>query len=645
MGAGHLGDAPQQARHRTTCKDCPVHVALAMLALVATVTLVAGLARRRDLSAPLLLTVAGVAGSFLPFVPQFRLDPELVLVGLLPPLLYATAIRSSLVDFKANRRAIGMLSVGLVAFTALGVGVLTWWLLPVPFTAGVAFGAVVAPPDAVAATAVARRIGLPRRIVTILEGESLLNDAMALVALRTAIAGLAGTVSLGGVGLDFLAATLGGAAVGLTVAFLIGRVRRRLTDPVLDTSLSFMAPFAAYLPAEAIHGSGVLAVVVAGLVLAHRATMLQTASSRMSERVNWSTISFLLENTVFLLIGLQARWILADVRHSTLAPSRILLFCMASLAAVILLRPLWVFPMRYFVVRPGPGRKDRIPPWRHTAIVSWAGMRGVVTLAAAFVLPVSTPHRDVLVLAAMVVTAGTLLLQGISLPWLARRLDVRGPDPREDVLQEATLLQTSVSAGLAELARAAPGIPPAITDALRHRAQQRADVAWERLGQTAPDAETPTETWRRVRLQMLQAERTAVLQIRDAGQADHDVLASVLSALDLEESMLDRVADRLEDTHEGQLLRRETHSAGCEHLIHAPGVTAPSAPRICRGCEREGLQWVHLRLCLTCGNVGCCSSSAGNHAERHFQDTGHPVMRSFEPGEAWRWCYVDVLLG
>ena len=623
-----------------------MHVAVAVLALVATVTLVAGLARWRGLHAPLLLTVIGVAGSFLPFVPQVRLDPELVLVGLLPPLLYATAIRSSLIDFKVHRRAIGMLSVGLVAFTALGVGLVTWWLLPVPFAAAFAFGAVVAPPDAVATTAVARRIGLPRRIVTILEGESLLNDATALVALGTAIAAFSGAVSFGGISLDFLQAILGGALVGLAVAFLIGWIRQRVTDAVLDTSLSFMAPFAAYLPAEAIHGSGVVAVVTAGLVLAHRGSLQQNAASRLSERVNWSTISFLLENTVFLLIGLQARRIIEDVRGSTLAPSQIMIFCAAALAAVILLRPLWVFPVRYLIVRPGTDRMGRSSPWTHSAIVSWAGTRGVVTLAAAFVLPERTPHREVLVLAAMVVTAATLLLQGISLPWLARRLDVRGPDPREDVLQEATVLQAAVSAGMAELARTVPDLDPSIMEALRARAQGRADIAWERLGRTEPATETPTEMWRRLRLQMLHAERAAVLEIRSAGQADHEVIESVLSALDLEELMLDRVAaDREDDLRDGWLLRPEADGGGCEHLAQAPSVQVPASPWICRECEREGLAWVHLRLCLDCGNVGCCSSSPGNHAERHFHEAGHPVMRSFEPGEAWRWCYVDDVLG
>ncbi|MEO6143801.1 MAG: Na+/H+ antiporter [Dermatophilaceae bacterium] len=623
-----------------------MNVAIAMLAMVATVTLFAGLARWHGLHAPLLLTVIGVAGSFLPFVPQVRLDPELVLVGLLPPLLYATAIRSSLIDFKLNRRAIGMLSVGLVAFTALGVGIVTWWILPVPFAAAFAFGAVVAPPDAVATTAVARRIGLPRRIVTILEGESLLNDATALVALSTAIAALSGTVSFGSISLAFLQATLGGLIAGLAVAFLIGRIRHRVTDSVLDTSLSFMAPFAAYLPAEAIHGSGVVAVVVTGLVLAHRGPLQQNAASRLSERVNWSTISFLLENTVFLLIGLQARWIVGDVRGSTLPYWRITLFCMAALAAVILLRPLWVFPVRYLIVRPGVDRMGRASPWTHSAIVSWAGPRGVVTLAAALVLPAGTPHREVLVMAAMFVTAATLLVQGISLPGLARKLDVRGPDPREDVLQEATVLQASVAAGIAELERTDPDLDPSILEALRARAQGRADLAWERLGRTGPATETPTEMWRRLRLQMLLAERAAVLEIRSAGHTDHEVIESVLSALDLEELMLDRVAaDRDDDLREGWHSRPEEGGGPCEHLAAAPNLRVPSRRWACPECEREGLVWVHLRICLECGNVGCCSSSPGNHAERHFREVGHPVMRSFEPGEAWRWCYQDDLLG
>ena len=621
-------------------------VAITALALVATVTAVAGLARRFNLSAPLLLTLVGLVASFLPFVPEVHLSSEVVLVGLLPPLLYAAAIRSSLVDFKENRRPIAFLSVGLVIFTALGVGLVTWWLLPVPFAAAFALGAVVAPPDAVAATAIARRIGLPRRVVTVLEGESLVNDATALVCLRTATAALAlGYVSAGEVAVDFIWAALGGVLVGVVVAWLVGLVRKAVDDSVTDTSLSFMAPFVAYLPAEELGASGVLAVVVTGLLLGHRAPLVQNASSRLSERVNWSTIQFLLENSVFLLIGLQVRWIVADVSHSDLGPGQIVAVCVAVLAAVVLLRPIWVFPVRFLALRPAPDRAGRVPSWRSTAIISWAGMRGVVTLAAVFALPEETPEREVLVLIAMVVTAGTLMLQGFSLPWLARRLGVHGPDPREDALQEATVLQSAVSAGLRHLAKCADEIDAQTMDALRQRVEQRVNIVWERLGSSDSTQETPSEAYRRVRLQMLRAERAEVLRIRDAGEADHEVLDQVMGALDLEESMLDRVERRDEAAREGLLLPPEPPGGACDHLRDAPTHVKPLTPQGCPDCEREGTTPVHLRLCLTCGNVGCCDSSVGKHADRHFADTGHPVMRSFEPGEAWRWCYPDDLLG
>jgi CPA1 family monovalent cation:H+ antiporter len=213
-----------------------VHIAIEVVALVAVVAAGAALARRLGISAPLFLVVIGVAASYLPFVPRVELEPEVVLVGFLPPLLYAAAIKTSLVDFSKHRRSIGFLSVGLVAFTALGVGLVAWWLLgavaegmgqePLPFWAAFAIGAVVAPPDAVAATAIAKRVGLPRRVVTILEGESLVNDATALVCLRTAIAAAAVTPTVLDVGLDFLRAAGGGVLVGLIVAIVLAKVRR-----------------------------------------------------------------------------------------------------------------------------------------------------------------------------------------------------------------------------------------------------------------------------------------------------------------------------------------------------------------------------------------------------------------------------------
>src|SRR5690349_2724005 len=335
-----------------------MHVVLTLVGIVATVIVVAGICSKLDLPSPLVLIAVGVVGSYLPFVPDVALEPEVVLFGLLPPLLYAAAIQTSLVDFNAHRRAILLLAVGLVAFTTVGVAVLVHALLPdLGWWPAFAIGAVVAPPDAVAATAIGRRIGLPRRVVTILEGESLLNDATALVALRTAIAaiGSAGAMSPAWeIGLDFLVAAGGGVLVGIAAFVLVGKIRKHVTDPLLDTGISLVVPYATYIAAEEIHASGVVAVVVAGLFLGHKAPVLQTAQSRIAERMNWRTLAFMLENTVFLLIGLQARWLIDEVQASSLPAGTIVTVCLATLAAVVVLRMAWVFPARYLLIRPGP---------------------------------------------------------------------------------------------------------------------------------------------------------------------------------------------------------------------------------------------------------------------------------------------------
>ena len=635
-----------------------MHIAIEVVALVAVVAAGAALARRLGISAPLLLVIVGIAASYLPFVPRVELEPEVVLVGFLPPLLYAAAIRTSLVDFTKHRRSIGFLSVGLVAFTALGVGLVAWWLLgvvaeglgqePLPFWAAFAIGAVVAPPDAVAATAIAKRVGLPRRVVTILEGESLVNDATALVCLRTAIAAAAVTPTVLDVSLDFLRAAGGGVLVGLIVAIVLAKIRRRFTDPVLDTTLSLTAPFVAYIAAENhyVHASGVLAVVVTGLLLGHKSPIIQSAKSRMSERTNWRTFQFLLENTVFLLIGLQTRWILDDLAESPLPGWLIAASTVAVFAAVVLLRPIWIIPTT-FLSRRILGRSRPGPvSWQSLVVVSWAGMRGVVTLAAVFTLPEDTPHREVLVFIALAVTAGTLLLQGSTLPWLVRRLRLPGPDPAEDALQEAAVLQGAHRAAMETLDEiSTPDDPQDVLDVLRRRGESRAEAAWERLGRPETEYETPSEAYRRLRMAMLEAERAHILKIRDAGLVADEVLQRAQIALDIEESMLDRdedddVGGRSED------LRTPPSPAGaCEHLDSAPIVTAPNTPEGCEECLAEGETWVHLRLCLGCGHVGCCDSSVGKHASKHFATDRHPVMRSFEPGETWRWCFVDERLG
>jgi CPA1 family monovalent cation:H+ antiporter len=624
-----------------------VHIAAEVVALVVTVLAVTTIARRFDWPAPLLLIAVGVGASYVPGVPGYALSPELVLVGLLPPLLYSAALQTSLLDFRKMRGPITLLSVGLVIFTTFAVGLAVWAVTPgLPLAAGIALGAVVAPPDAVAASAVARRVGMPRKLTRLLEGESLFNVAAALVALRTAIAALAGSISMWQVGADFLLALVGGAVAGAVVGMAAAMVRARLTDLVTDTALSFAVPFVAYLLAEEAHGSGVLAVVIAGLILGHKSPVIMSGQARLASRHNWQTIQFLLENMVFLLIGLQVRMILEQVADSDLSPVLIGGICAAVLAATIVSRIVWLVGIGTYkrATRRFRRKRAHVWPWRYSAVIAWAGMRGVVTLAAAFVLPADTPHRAVLVLAAFVVVAGTLLIQGMTLPGLVRRLRLPAPDPAEDALQEAAVLNDMTHVALAKLDEIRrPDDPDEVVTRLRDRLRDRTDSAWERLGRQSERTETPSEAYRRLRMELLAVEREQALKVRDAGAADDVVLRRVLERLDIEESMLSQYEDEPGTDRE---LRTPALSAGsCKHLDHPWREVPPCEPDACAACVAEGMTWVHLRMCLKCGNVGCCDSSVGRHAERHFHDSRHPVMRSFEPGESWRWCFVDKQLG
>ena len=616
-----------------------MEITLLLCGLAVGVLACTWVAQRLDVPAPFLLIAVGIAASYVPMIPDIELSEDIVLYGLLPPLLYSAAQGTSLVDFRANKRPILLLSVGLVAFTTLGVGWVAHLLLPgISWPIAFAIGAVVAPPDAVAATAIGRRIGLPRRIVTILEGESLLNDATALVALGTALAVADGEgLNVGRVGLDFLIAAGGGVLVGFGFFLVVAKVRLHLEDPVLDSGMSLVVPFAAYAVAEQVHASGVIAVVVAGLLLGHKAPILQTAQSRIAERLNWRTIAFVLENAVFLLIGLQASSIVQGAGEGDLTWGWIVGVCAATLIACIVLRLVWVFPARYLIVRPGPDPvTGRRPPWTYTFMLGWAGMRGVVTLAAAFVIPEDTPHREVLLLMAFSVVIGTLLIQGMSLPWLARRLRVPGPDPAEDALARATLLQQASKAALHRLDELEYDDSQGVVDLIRQRLDQRNFAAWERLS-TVADRESPSDLYARIRLLLLESERTKVLKIRDSGQVASEVVADVLALLDVEESMLDIATEERRELQEYSRVRMTGRT--CDDLDRYPVIETVAEP-ICQRCLDEGLEWVALRECLECGNVACCDSSVGQHATKHFQDATHPVMETAEPGENWRWCYV-----
>ncbi|MCG7429535.1 Na+/H+ antiporter [Dermacoccus nishinomiyaensis] len=626
-----------------------MHIALPIFLLVATTISVSVLARRVGLSAPLLLVAIGAVASYLPQVPEVHVDSEVILLGFLPPLLYATAIRTSIIDLKRDVFQIVQLSILLVLVTAFAVGLVSWWLMPVGFAAAMALGGVVAPPDAVAATAVARRIGLPRRLVAILEGESLFNDATALVTVGTAVSALTGSFSASRAGLAFVIAALGGIVIGVIAFYVIEFVQKHIRDAVTSVAISIITPWVAYLPAEAIKASGVIAVVVTGVLLGFKAPYYNTAQARVASRMNWNSIQFLLENMVFLLIGLQVSMIIDQVQTSDLGLERTSLYAVAVLVTVMLVRPMFIIAATWLGK---VSRWDSRPlSLREGAVAGWAGMRGVVTLAAAFLLPPETPHRESLVFIALVVTIGTLVIQGFTLGRVANLMKLRAPDPREDALARAQVTQASVDAGEAAMRKALADdpeladTPEPIIKSLQKQGMRRANLQWELLGNN--DTMGPTQQYRILRQKMIDAEREKALEMRNEGRVDHEVIDSIMMQLDIEESMIVTAEERdagLRDA--GPLLTPEVRQGGCEHLEKAARDDAsPQSHDGCQGCLEEGRTWLHLRMCTECGYVGCCDSSAGQHATKHFRATGHPVMRSFEAGEEWRWCFVDNLPG
>ncbi|MEV0157398.1 Na+/H+ antiporter [Micromonospora sp. NPDC050686] len=516
-----------------------------VVVFLAIATFGAALARRLGLLAPILLVVAGLALSFVPGLPHVRLEPELVLVGILPPLLWVAALETSVPAFRLNLRPILLLAVGLVIFTAFVVGTVVHLFLPeLPYAICLALGAVVAPPDAIAATAVARKIGLPRRIVTILEGESLVNDATALVLLRVAIA--AATATAGGVGVGYVArevvvATGGGILVGVLGVVVFSWLHKRITDPLLDNALSLIVPFTVVFTAEAIHASGVVAVVVTGLGIGHRMPLLLSAASRLQISAFWRLARFLLEGVVFLLVGLQLR----DVLTGLAEPFGFLVgITVAVLAAVFLSRFVWVFPATYLArLVPRIRRREEAPPVQAPIVIGWAGMRGVVTLAAALALPLTLAedrpyHRELFIWLAFAVIVASLVGQGTTLPAVARRLRLPPDDAVQDALSAAAVQQQASRAARDRLEELADTVPAAVADRARRVLENRTNTAWERLG--GAERETPSAAYGRLRQEMIDAEREVFRAARDSGKLPEEALVRAYRDLDLEESMLRR---------------------------------------------------------------------------------------------------------
>ena len=513
-----------------------------LIALVLGSLALTALCRRFKMSPTLVLVLAGIGVSFIPGVPDFRIDPTVVLLLVLTPLLYSAALDSSYLGFRANIRPIGLLAVGLVIFSTAAIGLAAWWLIPgLPLPAALVLGAVVAPPDAVAAIAVGRKLGLPRRVMTVLAGESLVNDATALTLFRVALAAAAGaSISLlSGVAM-FVFAAVGGVLIALAVAWVVHWIRVRLNDPPIESALGLVVPFAVYLIAEAVHASGLLAVVAAGLYLGYRAPETGFAT-RLQDDAVWRASDTVLESVVFALIGLQLTSVVRDVG----AVGPLVLTGLGLTLVTVLARVVWVYPATYLprLIR-AVRRRDPFPSWRTPAVISWAGMRGVVSLAAAFAITPGVPYRDTLVFLAFFITVGTLLLHGLTLPWLIRTLGVRGGESQADALAEAAAQHAAGRAAVArldELAEEVNGQVAHSVQKLRYMAQMRTNTSWERLGRPAEEAgESPSAAYRRLRREMVAAERETFVQHRDDGRIDDEVLRRVLRELDLEEAILSR---------------------------------------------------------------------------------------------------------
>ncbi|MEV7239762.1 Na+/H+ antiporter [Streptomyces sp. NPDC093248] len=525
-----------------------------LLLLVAGSAAVAGAARRTPLPAPLLLVAAGLVISYIPGVPDYRLDPEVVLPLVLPPLLYTSASDSSYLDLRAQLRPVALLSVGYVLFATVVVGWAAYLVIPgMPLPAALVLGAVVAPPDAVAATAVARRVGLPSRITTILQGESLLNDATAITAYKVALAAAIGEGATWAGGIEeFLIASVGGVGVGLLLMAPLHWLRTHLREPLLQNTLSLLIPFVAYAVAEQVHASGVLAVVVVALYLGHRAWEVDFAT-RLQEDAVWKMVAFILESAVFALIGLQLPVVLkglGEYEGITAAWYAVVVF-----VVVVLARFVWVYPAAFLprLMSERIRTREENPTWRGAMVTSWAGMRGVVSLAIAFSIPLTVhgghafPQRNLILFLTFTTVIGTLVLQGVTLPPLIRLLRFPSRDRQAETLAEANAqAQASLAAEsrLEELlSDERNALPPPLAERLRSVLERRRNAVWERLGQVNPvTGESVDDTYRRLSRDMISAERAVFVRLRDHRYIDDEMLRALLRRLDLEEAAAYREA-------------------------------------------------------------------------------------------------------
>jgi Na+/H+ antiporter len=502
---------------------------LVLLAILAGITALTALAPVLRVPYPILLVIGGLALGFIPGVPELTLPPELVLVGVLPPLLYSAAFFTSLRDLRAKFRPIGQLAVGLVLATMVAVALVAHYATGLSWSASFVLGAIVAPTDPIAATAIARRMGVPRRIVTIVEGESLINDATALVLYGTAVtAVVAGTFSLFEASLEFVVSVVGGIAIGLAVGWVVALVRIRLDNIPAEILISLLSGYLAYIPAESLGVSGVLAAVTIGIYLGWRSPELSTPAMRLQTIPVWETLVFVVNALLFTLIGMQLQPILDSL--SGISTGELIADALAVVATVMAVRILWVLAR----------------PERYPFVVGWMGMRGAVSLAAALALPLETdagvpfPGRDLIIFLAFTVILGTLVFQGLTLPKLIHWL--RFEEDEGEAMEDTKARIHAAEAAIARLEELMDEewVRPETAERLRGLYGFRRSRFLARVdGEDDGEIERQSADFQRLRRELLEAERAAVVGLRRDGRISDEVMRRVERDLDLEDSRLD----------------------------------------------------------------------------------------------------------
>ena len=519
---------------------------LVLAAILVAVALLLIVAQQVRVPYPILLVVGGLGLSFVPGIPEIQLPPDLVLIAVLPPLLYGTAFFTSLRDLRENAGAISLLAVGLVLTTMLVVAAVAHFLIPdLSWHGAFVLGAVVSPTDPTAAAAIAERLGLPRRIVALIEGESLVNDGTALVAYKFAVvAVVTGTFSLADAAGSFVLNVAGGIAIGLGIGFLIRQVRRRLDDPPLEITISLLSGFFAYLPAQAAGVSGVLAAVTVGIYMGWHTPELTSAQTRLQGIAVWEIVFFLLNALLFTLIGLQLPGILDALSGRSTAT--LIGYAAAVTAAVIAARFLWVVPGTYLTARFRRRRRPIQDPVKTAILLGWSGMRGAVSLAAALALPLTTdagqpfPDRQLIIFLTFGVIFGTLVLQGLTLPAVVKTLGLEDEGRAEK--EEAKARVYAAEAALARLEELAEEdwVREDTLERLRGLFGFRRERFRSRFDPESDGAiEDRSAAFQRLQRELLEAERNAVFELRRTGRIDDAVMRRVVRDLDLEEARLD----------------------------------------------------------------------------------------------------------